>query len=420
MDSAPLPSPHPPPTPLALRIARDIGEGRIPFARFMERALYDPEGGYYMKRLPPEVRKRDYYTSPDVSEIFGRCLARQLAEMWRALDEPPRFRIVELGAGRGLLCRDICRALERDAPDCLSRTDYVAVERSPGRRRDLEEGLDSAGDAWRGRVVWVDSMEEVPSGMTGVVFSNEFFDALPVHRVHPRVDGVSEVYVRAAAGGEEGGGGKRGGFYEELGDPSTPALAAHFETLGPVPAGEDEKARTEINLKAMDWMRTIGQKLLRGFVLTLDYGLPASDLYAPHRLSNGGTLMCYHRHRAHADPYIHVGEQDLTAHVDFTALAMAGREEGLAPAGFTDQHHALVGLGVAEEIRSVPPGEGEEAIRALHRNLSIKNLLLPGGLGGALKVLIQHKGVAPGKAQALSSLQSALYKASDLLPAPRG
>ncbi len=400
------------PTPLALRIAREIGEGRIPFARFMERALYEPEGGYYMKRLPPEVRKRDYYTSPDVSEIFGRCLARQLAEMWRALDEPPRFRIVELGAGRGLLCRDVCRALERDAPDCLSRTDYVAVERSPGRLQDLEEGLDSAGDAWRDRLAWVDSIEEVPSGITGVVFSNEVFDALPVHRARPRRAGVSEVSLPAAGGG--------GGFYEELGDPSTPTLATHFETLGLAPASEDEKARTEINLKATDWMRTIGQKLLRGFVLTLDYGLPASELYAPHRLSDGGTLMCYHRHRAHADPYIHVGEQDLTAHVDFTALAMAGREEGLEPAGFTDQHHALVGLGVAEEVRSVPPGEGEEAIRALHRNLSIKNLLLPGGLGGALKVLIQHKGVASEKALALSSLQSALYKASDLLPAPQG
>jgi SAM-dependent MidA family methyltransferase len=401
----------PAPTPLALRIAREIGEGRIPFAQFMERALYDPEGGYYMKRLPPEVRKRDYYTSPDVGETFGRCLACQLAEMWRVLDGPPRFRIVELGAGRGLLCRDICRALERDAPDCLSRTDYVAVERSPGRRRGLEEGLDSEGDAWRGRVAWVDSVQEVPSGITGVVFSNEFFDALPVHRVRPLRDGVSEVYVRAAGGG---------GFHEELGEPSTPALAAHFEALGLAPSGEDEKARTEINLKAMDLMRTIGRKLLRGFVLTLDYGHPASELYAPHRVSNGGTLMCYHRHRAHADPYIHVGEQDLTAHVDFTALAMAGREEGLAPAGFTDQHHALVGLGVAEEVWSVPPGEGEEAIRALHRNLSINNLLLPGGLGGALKVLIQHKGVAPGKAQTLSSLQSALYKTSDLLPAPQG
>ncbi|MFQ5691780.1 MAG: SAM-dependent methyltransferase, partial [Nitrospinota bacterium] len=99
------------PTPLALRIGREIGGGRIPFARFMERALYDPRDGYYMKGVPPEMRERDYYTSPDVGEVFGRCLARQFAEMWRALDEPAPFRIVELGAGRGLLCRDVLRAL---------------------------------------------------------------------------------------------------------------------------------------------------------------------------------------------------------------------------------------------------------------------------------------------------------------------
>ncbi len=308
------------PTPLALRIAREIGEGRIPFARFMERALYDPEGGYYMKRLPPETRNRDYYTSPDVSETFGRYLARQLAEMWRVLDEPPRFQVVELGAGRGLLCRDICRALERDAPDCLSRTGYVAVEKSPGRLRDLEEGLDSEDASWRSRVAWVDSIQKVASGMTGVVFSNEFFDALPVHRVCPLGSGWSEVYVRAA----------QGKFTEELGEPSTPDLAAYFEDLGlspPPPAGGDEKARTEVNLKAAEVMVQIGRKLERGFVLTLDYGYPASELHAPHRVAGGGTLMCYHRHRAHADPYVHVGEQDLTAHVDFTALALAGRRE---------------------------------------------------------------------------------------------
>ncbi len=399
------------PTPLALRIAGEIGEGRISFARFMERALYDPQDGYYMRRVPPEVRDRDYYTSPDVSEAFGRCLARQFAEMWSILDGPPEFRIVELGAGRGLLCRDILQALEQDAPECLSSATYLAVETSPARRKKIQEGVDSApgekAPSWRGRITWTESLDEVPPGVTGVVFSNELFDAFPVHRLCPTADDLLEVYVRA----------KEGQFTEELGAPSTPALAAYFDALGLSFAEGDNRGRAEVNLAAVELIEKIGRKLERGFVLTLDYGYPASALYAPHRVAGGGTLMCYHRHRAHADPYIHVGEQDMTAHVDFSALTLAGRKAGLEPVGFTDQNHLLMGLGIARDVRPVPARqEGEGAIKALYRNLAIKNLLLPGGLGGTLKVLVQRKGIAEEKAQSLSALKSALFKVSDLSP----
>lgn len=394
------------PTPLALRIAEEIGGGRIPFARFMERALYDPQGGYYMRRVPPDPRDRDYYTSPDVGEAFGGCLARQFAEMWRRLKEPEDFWIVELGAGRGLLCRDVLRGLRRDAPRCLSRTTYAAVERSPGRVEDFREGLDSEPEAaaWRGRIRRARSLEEVPPGVSGVVFSNEWFDALPVHRVCPMGGVLKEVYVRAA----------EGRFTEELGEPSTPALDAHFQALGLRPPEGDGRGRAEVNLMAAERMEAIGRTLERGFVLTLDYGYPAGELYSPARVAGGGTLMCYHRHRAHSNPYIQVGEQDLTAHVDFTSLVAAGRRAGLEPVGFTDQHHFLVGLGIAQEALPVPAGGSAGAIRALHRNLAIKNLLLPGGLGGTLKVLIQQKGAAAGEAQTLSGLRSAVFKVSDL------
>jgi SAM-dependent MidA family methyltransferase len=161
-------------------------------------------------------------------------------------------------------------------------------------------------------------------------------------------------------------------------------------------------------------MEEIGRKLDRGFVLTLDYGYPASELYTPHRVAGGGTLMCYHRHRASVDPYLGVGEQDLTAHVDFTSLVLSGRKGGLEPAGFTDQHHLLMGLGVAEDIRPIPEGEDEDAIRSVYHNLAIKNLLLPGGLGGTLKVLVQQKGLPEETARNLSGLKSALFKVSDL------
>jgi SAM-dependent MidA family methyltransferase len=296
------------PTPLALKIAAGIGDERIPFARFMEQALYDPEGGYYMRRLPPDVRDRDYYTSPDVSETFGRCLARQFTEMWRMLEEPADFHIVELGAGRGLLCGDLLRALEEISPECLSKTSYIAVERSPGRLQDLKDGLNSEKCSWENRVTWKTSIDDVPSGMSGVVFSNELFDAFPVHRICPTKGRLMEVFVSA----------KGGTFTEELGEPSTPELAAYFDAIEISLVDGDERGRAEVNLMAAQRMEEIGRKLERGFVLTLDYGYPAFELFSPSRVAGGGTLMCYHRHKAHADPYIRVGEQDLTAHVDFS------------------------------------------------------------------------------------------------------
>ncbi len=394
------------PTPLALQIAEEIGDGRIPFARFMERALYDPDHGYYMRPLPPEPRERDYYTSPDVGEVFGRCLARQFAEMWRVLGEPENFHVIELGAGRGLLCRDVCRHLESDAPDCMSRTTYIAVEKSPARLDTLLRGLESEGLDQRDRIAWLDSVGALPSGITGVIYSNEFFDALPVHRVCPLGGRLLEVYVRA----------RNAEFFEELDDPSTVELQRYFDRLAiSFNDGRDDD-RAEVNLRAAAIMETLGKKLDRGFVLTLDYGYPAGDLFSARRIAGGGMLMCYHRHRAHADAYIHVGEQDMTAHVDFSSLALAGMDTGLHTAGFTDQHHALVGLGIAGELSPLAESAEGDHIGGIYRNLAIKNLLLPGGLGGTLKVLLQEKGVGEEEAKGLSAIQSPLYQVGELFP----
>ena len=392
------------PTPLALQIAEEIGDGRIPFTHFMERALYDPDHGYYMRPLPPEPRERDYYTSPDVGEVFGRCLARQFAEMWKVLGEPENFHVIELGAGRGLLCGDVCRHLESDAPDCMSRTTYIAVERSPARLSTLLEGIESEKLNQGDRITWLDSVGALPSRITGVIYSNEFFDALPVHRVCPLDGRFLEVYVRA----------RNAEFFEELDAPSTVELQRYFDRLAISFDGGKDGDRAEVNLCAVAIMETIGKKLDRGFVLTLDYGYPAGELFSARRIAGGGMLMCYHRHRAHADAYIHVGEQDMTAHVDFSSLTLAGMDTGLHAVGFTDQHHALVGLGIARELSPLVESAERDQLGGLYRNLAIKNLLLPGGLGGTLKVLLQEKGVGAEKAKGLSAIQSPLYQVREL------
>ena len=381
-------------TPLASEIAKEIGNGRMPFVHFMERALYDADRGYYMKPLPIELQERDYYTSSDVSEIFGRCLARQFAEIWKILGEPKNFHIIELGAGRGLLCHDVYNSLKSESPDCISRTSYIVVEKSTGR--------------WNNQncITRLDNIANLPSGITGVVYSNEFFDALPIHRVCPFDNSLLEVYVRV----------RNGEFYEELGELSTQELQAYFDRLKITFAEGKDEGRAEVNLQAVEAIKSIGHKLSRGLVLTFDYGYPADELFAPKRIAGGGTLMCYHRHKAHPNPYIHVGKQDITTHVDFSSLALAGMEANMHAVGFTDQHHALVGLGIANELAPLMDSKETNSPEGIRRNLAIKTLLLPGGLGGTLRVLVQEKGIGEKVAEKLSALRSSLYNTRDLFP----
>ena len=373
---------------LARFIAEEIGEGRMTFADFMERALYHPTLGYYMRQEPPGGRAGDYYTSPEVGRLFGSCLARQLGEMWRLLGRPEPFFLVELGAGRGLLSEDVLRALEEDR-ECLDATSWVLVEVSPARLSEARQRLLLSS---RQEKIFVEDLSgwEPPEAGAACFFSNELLDALPVHRVCQEGSRLREIYVR-----QEGG-----RFYEEAGEPSSPELESYLQDLHmKLPEG----VRTEICLKTIEWMKEVGRKLKRGFIITIDYGHPATELYS--LLRPQGTLVCYYRHTAHEDPYVRVGGQDITAHVDFTHLARAGREAGVQLTGFTDQLHFLMGLGA--------PGLASKAFGGdtLRQSLALKTLLLPGGLGGTMKILIQHKGDFSG---ALSGLKSSPFRNSEL------
>ncbi len=343
----------------------------IPFSEFMELCLYHPEEGYYMAPGSRIGKSGDFFTSSSVHSLFGRLISRQLRQMWEILGGG-LFTIAEQGAGEGHLALDILEGAAAEAPEFYRNLRYRIVEVSPEGRKRQAEVLGGHGN----RVDWceLDDLE----GLEGCLLSNELVDAFPVHLIENRGGELREVFVISR--GE--------GFAEELRSPSTSEIPAYFERLGISPA---EGNRAEVNLKAVRWMRQIGGVLRRGFVMTIDYGYSARDLFAPFRRE--GTLMCYYRHIAGENPYQRIGRQDITAHIDFTTLEKVGEKERLNPLYFGEQYRFLLGLGFLETLMEMQERETDEN-RARDLRLTLKNLIVPeGGMGEIFKVLIQGKAV---------------------------
>lgn len=348
---------------------RIAAAGGITFAEFMEHCLYHPDLGYYMYPRRRIGKDGDFFTSSSVHSLFGRLLGRQILQMWELLDRSALV-LAEQGAGEGHLALDILDWLANEAADCYAGLSYRIVELSPDNRRRQAALL----TGHEGKVAWC-ALEDL-SGMEGIFLSNELVDAFPVHLVEKQRGQLQEVYVVNTAEG----------FGEALRPPSSPLLAEHFKWLG---TGPVEGNRAEVNLAAPRWMRQVGALLDRGFVVTVDYGYPAAELYAPFRRQ--GTLLAYHRHGSSEDPYRQVGTQDLTAHVDFTALQRAGAEVGLESLYFGEQYRFLMGLGFVEELLALQARETDPR-RAAALRLTLKNLILPdGGMGETFKVLVQGR-----------------------------
>ena len=346
--------------------------GPITFHDFMETVLYHPQLGYYATRQPMG-REGDYLTSPEVHPIFGALLAKQLFQFWELLGRPEHFDLVEQGAGSGLLARDMLRWASRREPEFFQSMRYRIVEISPSLRRRQEETLGAALDASQ-KVEWLD---ELPDAIEGCVLSNELLDSFPVHRVASENGELTEIYVSY----------RDGRFVEERRAPSTERIAAYFTALGLAPG---DGCAAEVNLHALDWMERVARSLRRGFALTFDYGYEAAELYAPWR--RDGTLLCFYRHNASADPYARAGKQDMTAHVDFASLQRAGRERGLETAGFTTQARFLANLGIGAGVDAVAK-ESREALEEYYaRRRAVQELIDPAGLG-RIRVLAQRKGV---------------------------
>lgn len=360
-------------SPLVKRLRQLLAERNgICFADYMQHCLYHPEYGYYMKPRQRIGKRGDFFTSSSVHALFGRLVARQLLQMAQLLGDEA-FQVVEEGAGSGHLALDILDALADAAPDLYARLDYCLVDVSFDQRQRQKQLL----KAHLPRLRWLGPQDW--SIDSGCLISNELVDAFPVHLIEKHDGGLREVFVVNAP--------DSGGFTEELRPPGS-ELLAHFAWLGIEPA---EGTRFEVNLAAPDWMRKAAGRIGRGFVLTIDYGYPAQELYGPHR--RFGTLMCYRQHQADDDPYQAPGEKDITAHVDFTALGKAGTEAGLTTLWFGEQYRFLLGLGFFEElVRLEAAATDEKQARALR--LTLKNLIMPeAGMGETFKVLVQGKGV---------------------------
>jgi SAM-dependent MidA family methyltransferase len=348
---------------LVARIRAEIAAtGPMTFARFMELALYDPEGGYYRSGVSGPGRSGDFLTAPETHPIFGETLANQFAEIWERLDRPDPFVIQEFGAGNGALAEAILRGLERNAQEVLGAVRCLPMEVDPRRVEAVRQRLANAGFA--------DAIRPPADGaFSGIALANEVLDALPVHRIGRRDGRLLERFVGLTDGGA---------FADAWHEPSTPAIADRLTAEG-IELTEGQSA--EVCLALEPWIASAVSRLGRGLLLLFDYGASAAELYDPLRRPDG-TLRSFVRHRLHADVYANVGRQDLTAHVDLAAVDAAARTTGLRPIGDTSQGEFLVGNGLETRLREVQADPTTTLESYLELRSALVRLIDPAGMGG--------------------------------------
>ena len=354
-------------------------EGPISFYDFMEMALYYPRLGYYTSAEDRIGIRGDYFTSSNLTPVFGAMIARQLEQMWQ-IAGGSAFTIVEYGAGNGFLCHDILDYLKQNKP-FYDQLNYCIIEKSPVMQECEKAHLQE-------KVCWHNSMEEL-GGITGCVISNELTDHFAVHRVVMQ-DELMEVFVDY-----------NDGFVEVL-KPAAENLITYLAELNVVlPKG----FHAEINTEATRWIMDTASSLQKGYVLTIDYGYTSNELYDERRKT--GTLMCYNKHSVNDNPYYHIGEQDITSHVNFSALCHWGFKHGLNYCGLTKQANFLLSLGFKEYLRKAI--KGPDIISRAKQESYITRMLLV-EMGSKFKVLIQGKGVPESEllGMKLSGVQASL------------
>lgn len=308
-------------------------DGPMPFVRFMELALYDPSGGYYRADSARPGLEGDFITAPELHPIFGRSLATAIEEVWRRMGEPAPFVVRELGAGTGALAVAILDGLRETGSPLLDVIAYEPVEVDERRHEAFAARLGDSGHGARYR-------RPGTTPIVGIIVGNEVLDALPVHRVRRRGSALMEVAVDLDPDGR---------LVEVEIAPSTPGVATHLADAG-IELVDGQTAEFARGLEA--WIGDATTDLERGVLLLIDYGAPAVELYDPVRRRDG-TLRAYVRHQVHDDPYRHVGRQDLTAHVDVTAVERAASVAGLTTIGVTTQAEALMGLGIEGRLQAI-------------------------------------------------------------------
>ncbi|MEO8462910.1 MAG: SAM-dependent methyltransferase [Chloroflexota bacterium] len=359
---------------LVERIEREIREsGPMTFARFMELALYDPDHGYYVSGGRGPGRTADFLTAPESHPIFGWAVARQVVEVWELLGRPDPFTVREFGAGSGALAAGLVDGLTRAQSPLREVIRYRIAERSPDRDRQVRERLAAVGAA---------DVLEPDDGrpIVGVVLANEVLDALPVHQVRGTADGaLVERFVELSADG----------FRFADGSPSTPALNDRLsrEDIRLAPG-----QLAEVCLTLDGWVAEAAAGLSRGLFVAIDYGHPAPALYTPTR---GSLLRAYVNHRVHDDPFANIGRQDLTAHVDLTAVESAAARAGLVHLGTTTQAEFLAGLGAGDLLVELQTSPGVELEGYLEARSAMFRLLDPAATG-RFAVLLFGRGIPVG------------------------
>lgn len=359
-------------------------QGPITFRTFMEMALYEPELGYYTSQNTKIGRAGDFYTSSHLHPIFGMIIGKQIEEMWEIMEKPSAFQIIEMGAGAGYVCKDMLdyykglgvrgQGLEREI---IKNLQYTIVEINPAMRERQKKLLAEFSD----KVQWVSSLNEL-NGINGCILSNELLDAFPVHLIEME-DEIKEVFV--SADGEA--------LKEIKIKPGTSGISDYLKEF----SVELPKCyRTEINLDIRKWLNEANNALREGFILTIDYGYPAWDYYSEDR--NRGNLLCYHKHQVAEDPYQNIGEQDITAHVNFSSVKKWGEELGIKTIGFCQQGTFLMSLGIDEAIAEIHKNSPDYLFEVAR----IKKLILPGTMGETHKVMIQYKGNGEPKLRGFS------------------
>ncbi len=357
---------------------------QITFAQYMALALYHQQYGYYTTKASIGSQG-DFFTSSSLGQDFGQLLGLQLKQMWHSLGCPNPFYLVEMGAGNGELAQDLLNYFQSNASQSfLEALQYMIIERSPNLVKQQQERLKSWLSFDRAKqgtidLKWKSWSDIEAESIEGCFFSNELVDAFPVHLVQKEGQQLKEVYLSI----------RDHQLSEIVDDISSEELTQYFERIGvdllqhQYPQGY----RTEVNLQALDWLATVASKLKQGYILTIDYGYSAEKYYRPSR--HQGTLQCYYQHRRHNNPYANLGYQDITAHVNFTALELYGELDNLHKIGFTQQGLFLMALGLGDRLNELSSGKFSLP-EIFKRRDALHQLIDPAGLGG-YGVLIQGK-----------------------------
>ncbi len=368
------------------KIEREIRErGPLPFSRYMEMCLYDPELGYYSRNAAQFGKAGDFYTSSDVHAVFGRLLARQFDEMWRVLGSPARIAVKELGPGRGLFAQDVLDWSEKKFPDFFHAVRYMLDERSPALRQRIETTLSRHLESGRALLsIADDNAADIGTTIApAIVFANEFFDALPVEILS------AEGSLRIDA---------RDGRFVETWAKASPEELEFLDRYSVHPEPREQE-RVEVSLQAQVHM-SAAASVARGFVVVVDYGYTREEQLAGR---HHGTVKAIRQHSVSDNPYEAPGEQDITADVNFTALAAAAEKQGTQVRKLLTQSQFLLGIGEVNEFADafedcrVPQERAKVA-------LQLKHLVTPAGMGESFHVLVASKGVAAEKSAALAGL----------------